>query len=501
MQNTKHSSTSLEHKLKKDDIMYFLHIEKAGGTTLMNILDSYFDYESICQEQFWNTLIRNNPDLTKYRLFRGHFGYGIHRILPKEPIYLTLLRNPVNRIISDYNFKRRVSDALLEKKYPDSSLLEILKDPKRKAVLRNNLETKSIAFDPDVSNINKNWDKKTMEDFVGLQLIFSNMTDKISEEELLENAKQNLSQFKFLGILEKFEESLLLLYYTFGWRPITKNWALNISPKKFDNANLSNDTIDTIKQHNKLDLELYNFGKKLFEERFSQMVKNLKEKFYEKSFADLTYNEMIYKMLEKNYELRFKESKIPQVQSIDYNFREKLSGTGWYWREILEENGNAFRWTGPETSSTIDFPLAKEEDLVIQLRVLRYLSQDVIDSIKIKVNEHPIEIKILDSKTGSKVFEGFIPKSALSNKNDFVRISFEINRTINPHEINSLDPTDRLLGIAIDRIKIMPAKEYDKTKDQISIEGSSFFSKKNFQWKARIAAIRVGEKFKSSQKQ
>jgi len=53
----------------------------------------------------------------------------------------------------------------------------------------------------------------------------------------------------------------------------------------------------------------------------------------------------------------------------------------------------------------------------------------------------------------------------------------------------------------MDRIKIMPAKEYDKTQDQISIEGSSFFSKKNFQWKARLAAVRVGEKFKSSQKQ
>jgi len=116
-------------------------------------------------------------------------------------------------------------------------------------------------------------------------------------------------------------------------------------------------------------------------------------------------------------------------------------------------------------------------------------------------NDQPIEIKILDSKTGSKVFEGFIPKSALSNNQDFVRITFEINRTINPHEINPLDPTDRPLGIAMDRIKIMPAKEYEKTQDQISIEGSSFFSKKNFQWKARLAAVRVGEKFKSSQKQ
>ena len=38
--------------LKENDILYFLHIQKTAGTTIMNILDSYFDLDSIYPEQF-----------------------------------------------------------------------------------------------------------------------------------------------------------------------------------------------------------------------------------------------------------------------------------------------------------------------------------------------------------------------------------------------------------------------------------------------------------------
>ncbi len=499
MQTPKQSS-SLEYKLKNDDILYFLHIPKTAGTTFATVLESYFDLDSICPEQLWHELLPEKKlNFSKYKLIWGHYGYCLYQILPKKPIYITMLRDPIEQTISSIEHRIRDPDLRLKhlNEFIGKTLLEILTDSKIK--LSTDPQTNYIGLDPDVSSMIDLSNRESIFNF-NFAKTLKLTKSKTTHDDLIKTSIQNLSKFAFVGIAEKFEESLFLLYYTFGWRPMPSLWKLNVTQKKTKRSTLPPEALQKIIDATQLDKKLHEFGVKLFEERYSKMVEDLKGKYYETSFASLPFREMMYKMLEKHYESCLHESHTKPAKSIDYDFRQKLSGTGWYWREILEENGNAFRWTGPETSSTIDFPLAKEEDLVIQLRVLRYLSQDVIDSIKLKVNDQPIEIKILDSKTGSKVFEGFIPKSALSKNQDFVRITFEINRTINPHEINPLDPTDRPLGIAMDRIKIMPAKEYDKTQDQISIEGSSFFSKKNFQWKARLAVLRVGEKFKSSQK-
>ena len=65
-----------------------------------------------------------------------------------------------------------------------------------------------------------------------------------------------------MGICERFEESLILISKTFGWtisayenhkvaktRPVTE-------PK----------LVDLIREHNRLDIDLYEFGKKLLEQ-------------------------------------------------------------------------------------------------------------------------------------------------------------------------------------------------------------------------------------------
>jgi len=210
------------------------------------------------------------------------------------------------------------------------------------------------------------------------------------------------------------------------------------------------------------------------------MVEELKQKYFEDSFSNLSSDEMMYKMLEKHYQHRLTESNFPLVNSIDYDFRPKMVGSGWYYREVSEETEKAFRWSGPETKSSIDFHLAQDDDLIIQFRVMRAIIPDVLKSLKFQVNDHPIEIKKLDAKSGSTLFQAFIPKSALNNKKQFSRLSFEVDRTINPHDINPRDLTDRPLGIAIDRIKIVPSKEFDKTKDRIEIAAVPLFSKKKF---------------------
>ena len=125
---------------------------------------------------------------------------------------------------------------------------------------------------------------------------------KTTPDDLIKTSRQNLSKFAFVGIAEKFEESLFLLYYTFGWRPMQSLWRLNVSPKRPKTNALPPKALQKILDATQLDKKLYEYGFKLFEERYSKMVENLKAKYYEPSFANLPLREMMYKMLEKHYE-------------------------------------------------------------------------------------------------------------------------------------------------------------------------------------------------------
>lgn len=47
------------------------------------------------------------------RLVMGHFQYGVHRVLPQETRYVTVLREPVDRLVSMYTFYQRDFPALV----------------------------------------------------------------------------------------------------------------------------------------------------------------------------------------------------------------------------------------------------------------------------------------------------------------------------------------------------------------------------------------------------
>lgn len=90
----------ITHIIKDEDVVCFLHIPRTAGTTFISIVDSFFDNNSIYPKQLWHELLaRGETDFSKFRLFRGHFGYGIHHLLEKKPVYLTILRNPLERLM------------------------------------------------------------------------------------------------------------------------------------------------------------------------------------------------------------------------------------------------------------------------------------------------------------------------------------------------------------------------------------------------------------------
>jgi len=275
-----------------------------------------------------------------------------------------------------------------------------------------------------------------------------------SENKLLEIAKQRISQFTFVGITEKFEESLQLLYYTLGWWPIRQEYPkLNVAKKRIQLKELPKETINALNDCTNLDRELYRFAKKIFEDRHSKAIKDLKEQYQKKFSKSLLKKDSIYDLLEKHYDYDCGGSQIPLVSSYRVNFRKPIIGSGWQDREIVGKT--CYRWTGPTTTSTIYLPLEKNRDLKLKIRI-RAITEDILSSFKIEVNANFIQIKNLNKNKQTNIIEGIIPRSMLQVENSLSCITFHVNRTTTPFDVNPSQQDKREVGLLFSDLVVSP---------------------------------------------
>jgi hypothetical protein len=91
-----------------------------------------------------------------------------------------------------------------------------------------------------------------------------------TSRQMLEEAKRTLEErVDFLGITERYEESIRLFARQLDWRDPVIVERLNASPNRQAAASLPPSTRAAILDHNALDFELYAFAVQLFERRLS----------------------------------------------------------------------------------------------------------------------------------------------------------------------------------------------------------------------------------------
>ena len=96
---------------RKDLALLFMHIPKTAGTSIRSLLESPFaaHERAYLYNESWGISLeafRNLPNKEKeqFRLVCGHFNFGVHEWMPQEARYITILRDPVERVISLYHF-------------------------------------------------------------------------------------------------------------------------------------------------------------------------------------------------------------------------------------------------------------------------------------------------------------------------------------------------------------------------------------------------------------
>jgi len=173
--------------------LFFLHIPKTAGTTLNSILDDNFDASRIfdCYTDEQRVKLRETTyeQLAKYNLVRGHVFITNFADILDGPIpfnVFTFLRDPVKRVTSEYHFL---------KSWPKSHVYHYLNENDislSEYVTSDSHELRMRGHNGMVNSLSG----------VGLPSI----------EEGLEKAWHHIKdRFLFFGILERFDESVLLL--------------------------------------------------------------------------------------------------------------------------------------------------------------------------------------------------------------------------------------------------------------------------------------------------
>ena len=228
-------------------LIIFQHIPKTAGTTLRYIIQYQFPPSAICElygssgspaqriEKLQHLLKSRSG---KIKIVNTHVGFGLHNYVQQPCSYITFLREPVKRTVSMYYYFQKTKDP----QFAHLSLEEFVRTyPGVQNGMTKNLA--GIVLQSQLRDEDRN-----------LKLV--------CDRHSLETACQNMQQhFKFVGISERFDESLLLLRNILGWKiPLFDRSNTSRKPDRIDSKILK-----LIEKHNEFDLQLYESATASFE--------------------------------------------------------------------------------------------------------------------------------------------------------------------------------------------------------------------------------------------
>jgi hypothetical protein len=251
-------------------IAHFIHIAKTGGHTLEAIYDEQFGPQALFYSR-WGREYGEGPrgrplgvflksreaaipgriyfpelledvaerflalPLEARRSTRLIYGknleFGLGDLLPVPVDYFTVLRDPVDRVLSQYFFT--VDYAL---KPGHVSLYEHIA-----AHIQPNMQTLMMSGPHGLNS-------------------------QPEALEMLERAKTNLEVCSVVGLTEHFGETVLLLARAFGWKE-ARYVRRKVNKTRPRMAEVPREVINRLTADNELDVALYAYGKSLFQEQ------------------------------------------------------------------------------------------------------------------------------------------------------------------------------------------------------------------------------------------
>lgn len=225
--------------LRRVDPLLFCHIPKCAGTSFRAVIEAeyrpkqrlfvYKPEELNLPTPSAEFIERFHRNRRAVQIIYGHFAFGMHRFLDIPPVYATIVREPIARVVSLYHhFGRDPQSPFYDRIKAGLSLREFAgkaSNHMTRTLAGVSLEPGSVAYDAA-------W---------------------------LEQAKENIQKYFWaIGTMESMNEVLGVLARHLAWRHHTIP-VLNVQPERA--AEVDDEARKAIVEHNALDIGLYDWIK------------------------------------------------------------------------------------------------------------------------------------------------------------------------------------------------------------------------------------------------
>lgn len=243
----------------------FLHLPKYGGNTLHEIISKQY----LPNEQFV-IRVKEDHQLTvddfinlqqlernKIKVLRGHQSFGLHKYFENSVEYFTLLRHPVDRIVSYFNYVKRMPNYKWYQQVVNSGM-----------TLQEFVDE---ADGPDIHNAQ-------------IRLI-SGIDD--AQDKMLNVAIKNIGNyFGYVGLLEEFDDAIIKISSKYNWK--IHQYKIRNKSRSDKKYKLELEVYNHILDKNMGDYQLYSMARN---DEWGFLELNTKEKIQSKALRarNLTY--------------------------------------------------------------------------------------------------------------------------------------------------------------------------------------------------------------------
>lgn len=414
---------------RSDDVLYFLHIPKTAGATLIHNLDNHFDSREIFPALLLSDLLQT-PDLIERlnssRFIRGHFDAVLSTLITRPLKMFTVLRDPVARTVSQIRHARRAPEV----GYWDTS--KVL-DPDVVDALDEGAWLETDAARAFLSNVQVGCLTSEWAGF-SIRPHWDVTRPTISDENRLAIAQARLDQCCFVGIQERFDDSLRLLSFTVGLNLSREMTSYNLGTPGRRDAVAQEDArpefLERVRRLNDLDATIYDSAVRRFERDFEAMSQRLDVEFPELAGE-------LDEQLAAHHKAHLTATATDSRPVTRYDFGEPLEGSNWYQREKFGDR--VFRWTGPGRVSTLCLPVHRANGFRVLIETLGAVEMSALESFRLRVNDVDIPVERRDGADGP-LFVCEVP-SAVAQQRPETTFAFVVGEPV--------DVGARVLGLCV----------------------------------------------------
>ena len=264
--------------------LYFMHIHKTAGVALGDWLTNVYGRAQVGRVHL-RLLYETDPNqLDQYRCWQSHCGPSLLPYLPENLHTITMLRDPVEQVVSHIYFIRKRLVTLPPERFDPAYLAAMcplhgadlatwLEHPT--SIFFDNFQTRSLGTLLDLAPWFKTGAFGQFRQTTPFPLLPAPL-DERDMDQLFQRACRQLEQAAVVGLTERFAESLALISALVGVPPPNQVPVANLSSEKSGvhiNAyrqQIPPHLVKAIEARNCYDRELYRYGCSLFAEQLAR---------------------------------------------------------------------------------------------------------------------------------------------------------------------------------------------------------------------------------------